>query len=271
MEVKLQTREERIQALFCSLADPSQRQQKLEEMLSTDASYQMPPLPPIEGKEDVFNWWNCTRPNEIFPNLSFTVERVDCVSDRAYVTRTEHFHDAEGAIEHSAPMISVLQFQGDQIVRWEDIIPPPAKVVEAEDPPQDGARAGKKYHEHSMFGPPLGEESLKKIKVRSVAELTKAREDYLKSAWLERHCEARELVKQGRLRITADADSDEDADNGELPVARWQEAIRIGDRLREQLPPEVIGQPTSFEWGIVCGKLSALRWVLGDDWDNLTT
>lgn len=26
-----------------------------------------------------------------------------------------------------------------------------------------------------------------------------------------------------------------------------------------------------FEWGMVNGKLSALRWVLGDKWDNLYT
>jgi hypothetical protein len=26
-----------------------------------------------------------------------------------------------------------------------------------------------------------------------------------------------------------------------------------------------------FEWGMMNGKLSALRWVLGDDWDMLDT
>lgn len=26
-----------------------------------------------------------------------------------------------------------------------------------------------------------------------------------------------------------------------------------------------------FEWGMMNGKLSALRWVLGDDWDILDT
>ena len=264
----MQTREEQIQAFFIALGDSSQRKRKLAEMLGDKASYSMPPMPPIEGKEDVLNWWNCTRPNEIFPDLSFTVERIDCVGDRAYVERTEHFHTADGAVDYSAPMISVLQFEDDQVVRWEDIIPPPLKVVEAASPPPDGDRAGKRYYKHSMFAPPLEEESRKKISVRSLAEIKKAREDYLKSAWLDRHFESRELVKQGRLRLVADDVSDNDH---ELPVAKWQETVRIGNRLREELPPEVIGQPTIFEWGIVCGKLSALRWVLGEDWDNLTT
>jgi hypothetical protein len=26
-----------------------------------------------------------------------------------------------------------------------------------------------------------------------------------------------------------------------------------------------------FEWGMLNGKLSALRWVMGDDWDMLDT
>jgi len=42
-------------------------------------------------------------------------------------------------------------------------------------------------------------------------------------------------------------------------------------RSAEASYPDELGPWTDFEWGMLSGKLSAVRWVLGDDWDMLDT
>jgi hypothetical protein len=55
----------------------------------------------------------------------------------------------------------------------------------------------------------------------------------------------------------------------ELPISGAAEEAR--ERIRQKYGANSVGPWNDFEWGMVNGKLSALRWVLGADWDFLDT
>lgn len=50
----------------------------------------------------------------------------------------------------------------------------------------------------------------------------------------------------------------------------WKGMLAAMKSAEEQYPDE-LGPWTDFDWGMLSGKLSAIRWVLGDEWDMLDT
>jgi len=48
-------------------------------------------------------------------------------------------------------------------------------------------------------------------------------------------------------------------------------ALKSAEKLIEKYGEENLGSYSKFDWGMLNGKLSALRWVMGDDWDMLDT
>ena len=51
----------------------------------------------------------------------------------------------------------------------------------------------------------------------------------------------------------------------------WERALAAAKRTEDEVGVENLGPWDDFEWGMLNGKLSALRWVMGDDWDMLDT
>lgn len=51
----------------------------------------------------------------------------------------------------------------------------------------------------------------------------------------------------------------------------WKGALKARAKAQKTLGEGNYGPYSDFEWGMINGKLSALRWALGEDWDELYT
>ena len=47
------------------------------------------------------------------------------------------------------------------------------------------------------------------------------------------------------------------------------DATKAAKEIEEKYGEENVGPYTDFEWGELCGKLSTLRWLMGNEWGNL--
>jgi hypothetical protein len=91
--------------------------------------------------------------------------------------------------------------------------------------------------------------------LRSESEIIAAEQEFFDRVWYERH-----LV--GRMKH----------ESGESPMTPeiYRMALAAAERVKDERPG-IRPCNDDFEWGMWNGKLSALRWVLGDDWDFLDT
>lgn len=91
--------------------------------------------------------------------------------------------------------------------------------------------------------------------MRSESEILEAEQEFFDRVWYERH-----LVGQMKH------------ESGEQPMREEivKVALDAAERVKERRP-DLRPVEDDFEWGMWNGKLSALRWVLGDEWDFLDT
>jgi hypothetical protein len=86
-----------------------------------------------------------------------------------------------------------------------------------------------------------------------------AEEEFFEVIWYDR-----KLMLQQAIKQRTHEKLDPEIEKGMLAAMRSVERKYGKKRLRNYYHDD-------FEWGMLNGKLSALRWVLGDEWDNLDT
>ncbi len=88
---------------------------------------------------------------------------------------------------------------------------------------------------------------------RPLADIIAAQEEYFDKIWY-----GRSLIHEDETRP-------------EISESLKRRILEARRRVEEKYAPEELPPVSDWEWGFMHGKLSALRWVLGDEWDFLDT
>jgi hypothetical protein len=107
---------------------------------------------------------------------------------------------------------------------------------------------------------------------RRLNEIVDAIDVLWDQVWYTRHQVMIERVGSGEMKVV-EKETFPVKDHRTRPLQRdvLKAAREAAKRVEKRRGVENLGPWDTFEWGMINGKLSALRWVLGDEWDFLDT
>lgn len=107
---------------------------------------------------------------------------------------------------------------------------------------------------------------------RRLAEIVEAEQLLFRQVWYNRHWNLRSQIESGEHHVVpSDQYSRSPYRADQTLDTVWAQALEAAKRTEDEIGLENLGPWDDFEWGMINGKLSALRWVLGDEWDMLDT
>ncbi|WP_333900593.1 PIN domain-containing protein [Agrobacterium pusense] len=110
---------------------------------------------------------------------------------------------------------------------------------------------------------------------RRFSEILEAAQLLESQVWYNRHWNRRARIEQGDTKLVTkevwEAAAPQERNTTLIIDSIWQGALDAARRTEEEIGIDNLGPWDDFEWGMINGKLSALRWVMGDDWDMLDT
>jgi hypothetical protein len=105
---------------------------------------------------------------------------------------------------------------------------------------------------------------------RRIAEIVAAEREFFEKAWYDRHIIFRDKVERGQITVVSPDASVVNNRGRRIRRDVWEAGLRAAERIETRYGPHNLGPWSDFERGMISGKLSALRWVLGDEWEMLT-
>ncbi len=92
--------------------------------------------------------------------------------------------------------------------------------------------------------------------IRNIEEIVAAEVEFFDRMWYDRHQLIKCAVDEKKEKVDQEI---------------WKRARAEAKRIENTYGKKCLGPHDDFEWGMINGKLSAIRWVLGDEWDFLDT
>ena len=107
---------------------------------------------------------------------------------------------------------------------------------------------------------------------RRLSEILEAEHLLFRQVWYNRHWNRRIEIKERKIKVVAEKDySRSPYRTDQILDSVWAGALAAAKRNEDEIGIENLGPWSDFEWGMPNGKLSALRWILGNEWDMLDT
>ena len=94
------------------------------------------------------------------------------------------------------------------------------------------------------------------FKIKSEKEVYSVIDRLTDQIWYNRHQVLKQKVANKETTVNADI---------------WEGALQAAKDVEDKYGEENIWHESDFEWGMLNGKLSALRWLTGEEWDMLDT
>lgn len=107
---------------------------------------------------------------------------------------------------------------------------------------------------------------------RGLTEILEAEDVLFHQVWYNRHWNMRIGIEEGKIKVV-DKETYPRPPGAPETIQRdvLKGALKAARSVERRYGKKNLGPWDDFEWGMINGKLSALRWVLGDEWDMLDT
>lgn len=174
-------------------------------------------------------------------------ERLEVIVDEN--DEVDHFV-GEGSEENWRPLIQDLQsITGRVLYRVPDV----------------------RTDDEIMIGPYVVEARELPIGIQPYSDILAAEHEMFDRVWYNRHMQLVRDIQRGRIKVIEDSSWRLSNHAATITKSILEQARKAAQKLRDKYGKGSLENLTDYELGMLSGKLSALRWVLGDEWDFLDT